>query len=61
MKRILILFISITLILILFISIFTLNPTFVQTAKIDIWSQKGYVLYLQGNYTEAAKWLRKAA
>ena len=49
-------------ILILFISIFTLIPTFAQTQEeIKEWSQKGYDLITQGNYTEAAKWFRKAA
>ena len=49
-------------ILILFISIFTLTPTFAQTQEeIEGWFQKGVELYEQGNYTEAVKWLRKAA
>ena len=62
MKRILILFISFTLILILFISIFTLIPTFVQTQEeIEGWYQKGVELFEQSNYTEAANWYRKAA
>jgi TPR repeat protein len=62
MKRIHILFISFTLILILFISLFTLIPTFAQTQEeIEGWSQKGVELYEQGNYTEAVKWWRKAA
>lgn len=49
-------------IFVLLISIFTLTPTFAQTQEeIEGWSQKGYDLITQGNYTEAAKWLRKAA
>ena len=49
-------------ILILFISLFTLIPTFAQSQKkIEGWSQKGYELFTQGNYTEAVNWFRKAA
>ena len=49
-------------ILILFISLFTLIPTFAQSQdEIQEWSNTGYDLYTQGNYTEAVKWWRKAA
>ena len=49
-------------ILILFISIFTLIPTFAQSQEeIEGWFYKGVELYKQSNYTEAAKYFRKAA
>ena len=49
-------------ILILFISLLTLIPTFAQTQmEIEGWLDKGVELYDQSNYTEAAKWFRKAA
>jgi TPR repeat protein len=47
---------------ILFISMLTLMPVVAQTQEeIRGWYDKGLGLYKQGNYTEAIKWLTKAA